>query len=347
MRQRRSRSNRGQRSAFPNNSALSQNYSVSQSVSAPQASAQVRRSARPNVSRATNGDVRVTHREYIQDISGSVAFADSQLSCNPGLATTFPWLSKLAAQYESYSFENLSFEFETTSPTTATGTVLLAVDYDASDAAPANKTQIMSYRNCVRSPPWSSCCNSSLREDLHKLKSNFVRSGALAANQDVKLYDVGTFNVATQGQANTNAVGELYVSYDVLLMTPQLDPAANIVSSLFSGTTNAAPFSAKTGSVPATVASTGTTTSVSTWTFTQPYQGLVTAIVVGTTLTSLAWTGTATDNSIGVVIDTAGTAAVAVDIVNAQIGDTLILTIANASISAASCRMGEYLYSLG
>jgi hypothetical protein len=132
---------RVRKNSFPSNSVLSQNYSLSQSVTAPQAQGLVRRSARPNISRSMNGDIKIAHREYVQDLVGSVAFANNQFPCNPGLASTFPWLSKLAPQYESYDFESLVFEFETTSPTTATGTVSMAVDYDASDAAPSNQTE--------------------------------------------------------------------------------------------------------------------------------------------------------------------------------------------------------------
>ncbi len=330
----------------PNNRALSENYSVSQSVSAPQAVGLVRRSARPFVSRAMNGDIRVSHREYIQDIAGSVAFSNNQLPVNPGLPSTFPWLSKLASQYESYSFESLSFEFETTSPTTATGTVLMAVDYDASDAAPANKTQLMSYRNCVRSPPWSNCCNSSLSEDLHKLKSHYFRGGSLSANQDVKMYDVGNFNIATQGQANTNSIGELYVSYTVLLMTPQLDPTAGVISGKFTGTVNSAPFATVTGNLPATVVSSGTTTSVSTWTFTQPWQGLLSVYFAGTALTGSVPSGTATSVELAEIATGAGDGLMGIYSINAQIGQTFILTNSNTTISSAVGRFSEYLVSL-
>jgi hypothetical protein len=65
----------------------------------------------------------------------------------------------------------------------------------------------------------------------------FVRSGALAANLDLKTYDVGQLVVATQGMADTTSVGELYVEYEVELCTPILSTKqlASISSKTFTG----------------------------------------------------------------------------------------------------------------
>jgi hypothetical protein len=102
---------------------------------------------------------------------------------------------------------------------------VLAVDYDASDIAPTTKQQMLAFRGSVRSAPWSPCQHVSLKEDLSKLKSNYVRAGLQPANTDVKLYDVGVLNVATQGiSTNSATCGELYVEYDIDLLTPLYEP---------------------------------------------------------------------------------------------------------------------------
>lgn len=191
---------------------------------APVAQARRVTTSKPKIQgRANNGDIRVQHREYISDVAGSVAFASTEFLLNAGSLISFPWLSSIARQYESYSFRSLKFCYESQAPTTATGTVLLVLDYDAADAAPLSKVEAMSYRNSVRSAPWQESSHRSSPEDLHKMKSYYVRDTTiLAANLDVKTYDIGNLFVCTQGQANTNAIGELYVEYDVDLMTPQL-----------------------------------------------------------------------------------------------------------------------------
>jgi len=174
---------------------------------------------------------RIIHREYLQEISGSVAFALSQLSINPGLAGTFPWLSAIALRYESYHFNRLDFVYsrETTEFLTS-GKAMLAVDYDASDPAPTNKVEIMSYDESISAVPCESFVHRCKSINLNRQKSHFVRGGTVPSGSDVKLYDVGNLFVATQGQPNTNTQGELYVDYDVSFITPQLSSISGLVS---------------------------------------------------------------------------------------------------------------------
>ncbi len=196
-------------------------------VNAPVAKTVVSKTPAPKIKRsAKNGDVVVEHTEFLQDITGSQAFAVNAFAVNPGLSQTFPWLSQMARLFESYRFEALDFDFRTEAGTTATGSVMAAIDYDASDAPPTTKRQLATYRGYKRSAPWNSFVQSSIREDLSKRQSYYVRSSPVPAGSDVKLYDVGNLFLATQLQANNSVVGELYVRYRVKLMTPQLqDPA--------------------------------------------------------------------------------------------------------------------------
>jgi hypothetical protein len=314
-------------------------------VAAPVAQGFVRKYSAPRSSSLNNGDFRVSHREYITDILGSVVFTANTFSINPGLVGTFPWLSAISSRFESYRFERLEFAFETEAPTSATGSVLLTVDYDASDAAPQSKSQAMSYRSCVRSPPWAPSRFTADPEDLSKRKSSFSRSGAVPANTDAKLYDVGTLFVCTQGQAGATAVGELYVEYTVLLMTPQLGVAGASfsVGGRISGSSNAAPFATVTGNMPMTIVSSGTTTSVTTFTFTQPWEGVMGFYAQGTGLTGTVASGTAAVKfEEGDVSDGGGLNTVALYRVQADIGATFILTISNTTIGVLNSDWGQY-----
>lgn len=328
------------------------NESLSYPVSRPTIQGRVRRSIAPTVTRLRNGDCRISHREYISEMGGSAAaFTTTKYSVNPGLPTSFPWLSSVANQYESYRFVKLAFFFETEVSTATAGSIMLGVDYDASDPAPVSKVQLMDYRGSVRCPTWSECALHCLPEDLHKQKSHFVRSGALSANQDVKLYDVANFWPSAIGQAVTSSVGELYVEYDVELYTPQLNPDAQLVSGKFSGTSNASPFATVSGSVPATVVSTGTTTSVSTFTFSGNYQGLASLNLIGTGITSITLAGTGTETKLVELIDAAATNSITVFTLNEAYdtlgAQTLTITIANTTLTTVILRIGEYLTTLG
>ncbi len=321
--------------------------SVSRSVSAPVAEGKVSRLNAPRIRPLGDGDCRIAHREYLGDLAGSVSFAANSYSVNPGLPATFPWLSAIAQRYESYRFASLRFEFETQSATTTTGSVILAVDYDANDSAPDSKAQVLTFRDAVRSPPWKSCMFSAAKEDLSKRSSYYVRNGSLGSSQDITLYDVGNLFACTQAQAGTTSVGELYVEYDIILMTPQAGPlgVGESVYGTFTGTVNSAPAATKAGNIPATVSSSGSTTSVNTWTFTQPWRGVCTAILAGTGLNGIAVSGTSTASEISDVKDAASTGEVGTYLVNVTApGQTFILTITNTTLT--SCAF-EFMNGIG
>lgn len=317
---------------------------MSKSLEVPVAQGRVRSARKPCLEGMSNGDIVISHREYIQDVAGSVAFAATVCNVNPGIPGTFPWLSAIAQRYESYIFENLVFEFETQSPTSATGTVLIALDYDASDAPPVDKVSALAYRSSVRSPPWADCTHISLQEDLRKHKTYFVRTSPLLANQDIKLYDVANAYLCTQGQASTAAIGELYVSYRVRLMTPQfgvLNPGLTVESGAFSGSSNAAPFATiVAGNLPVTIGQTGTTSSVTTFTFTQAWSGYVGIGVNGTGLTTLAPGGTCVRLTLQTLI-TGGTSGYSLVEVTATVGQTFQISCNNNTITAACAVFGE------
>jgi hypothetical protein len=91
------------------------------------------------------------------------------------------------------------------------------------------------------------CENMSLAMDKRSMHPanmpKYVRPGGLPGSSDIKTYDAGNFNIATQGITNPNLlagvqVGELRVRYRVKLEIPILEsiltvPANNQVTVLF------------------------------------------------------------------------------------------------------------------
>lgn len=313
-------------------------------VSVPVQQGKVSRMRRPFFSNGGNGDVRIVHREYVAEVSqaGSTAFAATSYPVNPGMAVTFPWLSQIAGRYESYKFNKLKFAFETESPTSIPGSVLLAIDYDASDGTPMTKTQMMAYRDAVRSPAWSSCCMDASFEDLQKLKSHFVRTGAAV---DIKLYDVGNLFVATSNA--TGMGGELYVEYDVQLMTPAFSD--ELQSSYFTtGAVGAATDPLiKTGNCPCSVVSAGTTTHTDTFTFTEPYAGVLSYFTIGTAITAVTLSGTGSVGGQKSVINAAGSDGNYVVNFSCNANQTLIITCANTTLTTRGCAIAPFARALG
>jgi hypothetical protein len=186
---------------------------------------------RPANIRSNGAATRVRHREFVADVAGVVAFGTQSYAVNPGVAATFPWLSTLADRYESYKFHKLHFIYETTKSASTDGSVQGLIDFDAADAAPTTKALFMGHANAVRAAVWQEFVFDARARDLHKFASErYVRSAAPAANLDIKTYDVGNFFIGVAGCADTSAIGELYVEYDVEFTTPQLNPAVAIAA---------------------------------------------------------------------------------------------------------------------
>jgi len=181
-----------------------------------------------NISMAGNNQTRVRHEEYIADIASTPTgvFQVQQFFINPGLSTMFPWLSRMASNYEKYRFIKLIFEYRAKCSTASNGTVISMIDYDCSDNPPATKA-IMLGQNSVDSNIWLSHEFKANPFNLHDvIPDRYIRNDLLPQNVDQKMYDVGAYYVATQGNTDgSTAGGELFVVYDVLLVTPQLNNA--------------------------------------------------------------------------------------------------------------------------
>lgn len=183
-----------------------------------------------------NGGVRVRHREYIGEIQGTVLnFAIGLgFAVNPGLSSVFPWLARIASNYETYHIHKLDYHYESESPTTMSGFVGIGVDYDASDPAPSSKPEFMNLKNAQRANTWQSFKFPLDVPSAHGMgKRLYVRTGPLAANLDIKTYDAGSFYLCIGGQTSSANAGELYAEYDIELFDPQaLAPLSSSVSTL-------------------------------------------------------------------------------------------------------------------
>jgi len=171
--------------------------------------------------------------EFIAAVVGSTGFSNVAYAINPGQATTFPWLSKQAAQWEKYHFDRLEFyykrdvsEFATNG---TTGKVIMSVDFDASDAPPSTKQQIEDTDPRVDGMPCENLALPLNARDMHSLYPTlYVRPGGLPGASDIKTYDAGNFNIATQGCQNTSEIGELRVRYTVTFSVPVLESATAV-----------------------------------------------------------------------------------------------------------------------
>jgi len=293
--------NKKKRNRKPQGETITQ---VSKRVIAPVSQSYVTATGRPRTKMRPNGDITVRHREFFADLLGSQLFTVVRtMAINPGSVNMFPWLSTIATNYESYVFNSLVFTYEATCASITPGNVSLIVDYDPDDPAPTTKVQALAYRGSVNSPSWSSCQHRSDFEDLRKQKTYLVLRGQPPSDSLIS-YSVGRLNIACQGQQDNFPLGNMWVDYDVTLMTPQLGDVSlgnSLYAYLSGGATVSGAFTNKNGDrTNLGVFVTHTPTNVWQFTFTVPWEGNL--------LFSVGGTGFAGPNPIDLVTATPGSA---------------------------------------
>lgn len=187
----------------------------------------------PAAMHSTNSGLRVRHREYICDIvssSSSNIFKSDTFPINPGQSLVFPWLSPIASQYEQYKILGMVFEFKTlsadaiaSSQTNMTiGGIIMSTNYNAAAPVFANKQAMDNAEYTTSAKPSQSFYHAiECAPGSYATSQLFVRNGAVPANADVRMYDLGNFQIASFGIAAQSVVlGELWCSYEIELSKP-------------------------------------------------------------------------------------------------------------------------------
>lgn len=180
-----------------------------------------------------DGAIRIRHKEFIMDVVSSPTaglFNTNVLHISASDQQTFPYLSQLAINFEEFAFEGLVFEYRTSSGSLSTtgqlGTVIGAVQFNSLAQPYINKQQ-MEASTFGQSTVASQSCLFPVECDSKQTPSNGIfynmRPGIINVNNDLRWSRLGNFTIATQGMPSASeTVGELYVSYDVVLLKPIL-----------------------------------------------------------------------------------------------------------------------------
>lgn len=203
----------------------------------------------PVISYSTNKGrttCRVRHREFVQDIGGvgtalyNVWFAPR---INPGSGSLFPWLADVADRFEKYRFNALALEYRSLVGTSKAGKIMISTDFDVLDSIPQTKLAQSMSKCLVEGPVWSNFQLVINKGDLHNEPAERYVAASINGNQilsgtDPKTYDIGRLVVSTMGvDASPPICGELWVEYDVELITPTNPPASG---NAIGGTSSAA-----------------------------------------------------------------------------------------------------------
>lgn len=182
------------------------------------------------------GGTVIRFQEYLGDVYTSAdivnpdKFTLQSFLINAANSDTFPWLNQIAANYETYSFEGLVFEFRSTSAdalnstNTALGSVMLATQYDVADPVFRSKAEMLNYEYSNSVKPSDNCMHMiECAPSQNVMTELYTLDGSAPSGTDARLYHLGRFCVATVGfqAANVN-IGELHVTYQVRLLKPKL-----------------------------------------------------------------------------------------------------------------------------
>ncbi len=246
----------------------------------------------------------ICHREYLGDIQGTAAFNNVAYPLNPGISTTFPWLSSIAENFQEYRFHGIIFEFRPLITDFVTsgspGVIVMGTQYNADAPIYTTKQAMENSEYAVSVKPTLPLIHGiECATPLTTLPQRYVRTGALPSSQDLRFTDYGIFQFATQANPIQN-LGELYVSYCVEFFKPELptDVGGNVTSGHVSrsASTNASPMGATSKFVSGTLLIAVNPTSFS-WLASPAQQYLVTLFWSGTsvpcTIPSQTYTGLA------------------------------------------------------
>lgn len=203
---------------------------------------------------------RYSRKEYICEVGGSgwepfgsVGFVRS-FPINPGLSTSFPWLSTQAAKWTFHRFHKLKFTFESRVPTSTSGYTIISPDYNGLNG-PQNIEELLDACGATRSSIWTSNTCDLLGRYMYPWSTpggpgKLVRQ---TESDDLADSDCGVLWVFTTSASDC---GQLFVEYDVTLELPQLsEPAEEVVNWISLHTTACGPIS--TGGTEYEVPSTG------------------------------------------------------------------------------------------
>lgn len=179
------------------------------------------------------GAVTVSKLEFLTEVYGPTsAFNVQSFNINPGLESTFPWLSQIAQNYDEYELVQCVFSYRSTttdigaSTTGQCGTVLMATSYDPAAPVFGDKKQMMAYDGAMSCKTTESQAHG-VECDPSKLSGSpgkYVRAFGLDQSKDIKDYDHGVFQLAIANSPTAFAnqsLGELWVSYTVKLRKPK------------------------------------------------------------------------------------------------------------------------------
>lgn len=165
---------------------------------------------------------RIAHREFMGEVKTSVSFSASLTAIYPTSVAMFPWLSDIAHKFQKWKLLGMVFEYVptssplgTTSP--ALGSVSLGIQYDTYLTAPGSLQQMLNWQGSVTGRPSDHLvCAVECDGQFTPMNPLYIRRPTGTSIENLTTF--GNLIVATQGSSSNYEGGQLWVSYDILLI---------------------------------------------------------------------------------------------------------------------------------
>lgn len=184
--------------------------------------------------------VTIRHKEYLGQVTSSINFSvRNTFPINPGMSTTFPWLSRIAGAFQQYEMKGMVYHYIPTSgsisTTQALGSVMIQTGYRANDTPPKSKVEILNEYWANETVPFETMAHPvECDPKENPFNVHYVRNGPIPGGE-IAMYDIGATYVATSGQSTDGTVlGDLWVTYEVELKKPIIDSNTTSLSSFYS-----------------------------------------------------------------------------------------------------------------
>lgn len=171
-----------------------------------------------------NGRVIIRHREYFSSIGNTTSNTGFQPIIteflNPGLARQFPWLSKIANNYESYRFTKFNVHYLPNCPTSTLGSLMFVLDFDVNEQPFISDSEMLNSNKCVSITPYTEKVVEYSTAEVNKMFSSRMVTDRVYPKAEAVQYYFCRMNVALSGVAANASLGRLFLDYEVELRTP-------------------------------------------------------------------------------------------------------------------------------
>jgi hypothetical protein len=144
----------------------------------------------------------------------------------PGDPSVFPWLNKIARNFEYYKVKRLSARYENACSTTTPGQILLFWDYDVSDPVPGTFAQASVMSGNKLSAPWDHFQLAASTAAIHRQEPAYYVAASATAN---RLNDACSLMICTIPPSGSESVvwGNIWLDFTVEFSVPAYETSVS------------------------------------------------------------------------------------------------------------------------